>query len=1269
MEEEKKLKLFTVMWASYLPLLREEAQMMGLEMVSFSTKLLNREPRRTEEAAAAMEDADLVLLYRTNDHFWEVLDKTIGRIRERVPIVVVGSDPSSWPLSSVGPDTVAAVNSYLLYNGRENMANMLRRLLKVALGREVVYDDPRELPWQGIYHPGMGTLFTSTREYIDAYRRFLSRPVAAYVGLLYPRTNWATGNLDVERCLIGELEKRSIGVIPVFLYALKDRYLGNMGGIEAIRAFLLGEDGMPVVDGIVKLTAFFLGAPSGGSSDEDAASASTALLKDLNVPLFGPVISYYQSKEEWKDDPRGLGAQVAWSIAMPEFEGVIEPLVVGATRGLADPEGDAYEAVEERAARIAGRIARWIALRKKRNGEKKIAIILHNNPCASVEATVGGGAHLDTLESVADLLKRLEREGYDVQPFADGKALIEEIMTRKALSEFRWTTVEEIVRKGGALALLPADLYRCWFDALTIETQRRMATAWGEPPGEERNGIPAAMVYEGKIVITGVARGNVVICVQPKRGCAGARCDGQVCRILHDPDVPPPHQYLATYWWLAREFQADVLIHVGTHGNLEFLPGKATGLSATCFPDLAIDEIPHLYIYNADNPPEGTVAKRRSNAVLIDHLQTVMVKGGLYGDLERLEILLEEYGRYRQTEPARAHAVGHLIMDAITGLQLWDDDASLHDCLDEKIPEIHDRLSVMKNSFISKGMHIFGRRPEGDDLAAFVYAIARFDTDPSSLRGTVREVMTRETPRQDEAIAEAVDEVAERICRKYVLETTSLSEGLADCFPLNAEDEVRLRKAQADLEGIIRSVHASDEMGALLNGLGGGFIPPGPSGLVTRGRRDVLPTGRNFYSLDPRRIPSPSAWETGKTLAMKTIDKYRGEEGRFPENIAFYWPCTDIMWAEGEGLSQMLYLLGVMPEWGENGRYRRFRVLPLLELGRPRIDVTVRVSGITRDNFPDAVAMLDHAIRTVADLDEPLEWNFVRKHTLAKLNGRRGAGDIRQATYRIFASKPGTYQAGTQLAVYASAWKTPEDLSDVFLHWNGYAYGQDVFGEKARRSLETSLQTVDITFNKTVTDEYDLTGCCAHFGSHGGMINAARVLSRRDIKNYYGDTRDPAGVSVRTLTEEIRRVARAKILNPRWIEGMKGHGYRGAGEIGKRVGRIYGWQATTRAVDAAVLDDIARTYVMDPENRRFFEENNPWALEEMTRRLIEAAHRGIWKPSPDVDEALKVLYVDIEGWIEERMGDVWGDFQGGSIDVLTKEDVAMWKNKWEGEEG
>ncbi|MEW6161699.1 MAG: cobaltochelatase subunit CobN [Nitrospirota bacterium] len=1260
------MKVLTIMWSSYLPLIKEAADTLNIELMAYSNKQINSHLDIIKKVGSDMHRADLIILYRTNDAFWEEIEQDLKGLKGRAPIVVVGSDPSHWALSTVSPEVVATVYKYILFNGTENLTNMFRYLLHNLFDGSITFKEPFEVSWQGIFHPGMDRVFNSTDEYLYEYHRLLSFTPMSYIGILYFRSNWVTGNLEIERSLISSFENRKVGIIPVFLYSLKDESIGNLSGVEVTEKFLL-KDGKPIIDGVIKLTMFFLGNSKGDLKASDAP-LGVELMKMLNIPLFCPVISYYKDKKQWLDDPKGLGTQVAWSMAMPEFEGVIEPMIIGATRGTTRPEEESYEAICDRVDKLAERIIRWINLRKKPNSEKKVAFILHNNPCASVEATVGAGAHLDTIESVADILKRMKKEGYQVNPPENGKALIDEIMDKKAISEFRWTTVEEIVDKGGVLDFVEKEKYMQWFNELPENTRQRMNEAWGEPPGEEKDGIPAAMVYNDKIVITGVNYGNAVVCVQPKRGCAGARCDGQVCKILHDPDVPPPHQYIATYKWLSKEFGVDAIVHVGTHGNLEFLPGKSTGLSSGCFPDIGVDTMPHLYIYNADNPPEGTTAKRRSNAVLIDHMQTVMVKGELYGDLEQIDRLLEEYERYKNTEPAKAHTISHMVMDKVKSLNLLDGDLELtHDNFKDKVRDIHDRLTVLKDTYIPKGMHIFGRLPEGEKLSDFIYAIVRYETAPNSLRGIVSQIISREAGLTGDELSEKVEEVAKGACKDYVMNGVLLDKNIGDLFTLQPDELSIIKDVEKKIHDVMQGVLASDETASLLNGFNSGYIEPGPSGLITRGRSDILPTGRNFYSLDPQRIPTPAAWEIGKSLAEKTIEKYLEEEGRYPENIAFYWQCTDIMWSDGEGMAQMMYLLGTRPVWQNNGRLKGFEIIPLKELKQPRIDITVRVSGITRDNFPSSIELLDEIVQAVAILDEPLEWNFIKKHTLEKLDGKSASDkdELRKATYRIFASMPGTYQAGTQLAVYASAWKTEQDLSDVFLYWNGYAYGKGSFGEPAHQSLKESLKTVEVTFNKTVTDEYDLTGCCCYFGTHGGMINAAKVVSGKDIQNYYGDTREQDRISVRTLSEEIRRISRAKILNPKWIEGMKEHGYKGAGEISKRVGRLYGWQATAKAVDGSIFDDVARTFMMSEENKKFFEENNPWALEEIARRLIEAVERGLWNPSPDVKEALKQIYVEIEGWIEEKIGDVKGDFQGGSIDVVTKEEIEAWKKKME----
>ena len=1270
-------KVTAILWHSHTTTMRRAKELVKdvLAVKVYSARFLDEGKEDLAAALADIDQADLIFFYRSAaETIWDELEETVKKLGK--PVVCVAHDPALWALSTVGPEMIFRCQSYVVQGGEENFARMLRYLAAEVLGEQVEYAEPVILPWEGIYHPNYPECFHTVEEYLAWYQP----KEAPTVGLLFARNNWVNSNLAVEDLLIRLLEEKGYNVLPAFCYSLKDVELGTKGSGEVVRQYFFGQDGRSRINALVKLLSFFLEARTKTDDfiKESVASSGVTLLQKLNVPVFQPVTSFYRTLEEWALDPQGLNRDIAWCVSLPEFEGVIEPIfIAGANR---EGELEIRVPVEERCRRLAERVDNWIKMAQKPVSERKVAFILNNNPCASVEATVGGGANLDTLESVARVLQRMQEAGYQVDPPSSGKELIDTIMERKAISEFRWTTTDEIVGKGGALKLMPVEEYRSWFDTLSLQVRERLIGAWGAPPGEAKNGVPAAMVHDGKILITGVQYGNAVVCVQPKRGCAGARCDGQVCKILHDPDIPPPHQYMATYRFLERDFGVDAVVHVGTHGNLEFLPGKGVGLSGDCYPDLAIGAMPHLYIYNADNPPEGTIAKRRSYATLVDHMQTVMTGGGLYDELAELDRYLEEYEKAKIADPGRAHMLEHLIIEEIQKTNL-DKQISVeggHESFADIAEKAHAVLSVIRNTRIQDGQHIFGELPEGERRVEFINSILRFDTGQEiSLRRAVAQMMEldlaelladqgRVSTRHGKsfgALLEDIDAATKAFIARFLkgqeVDAGLAQEVLGDMF-LGAGALPALNAVLPRVLDLDARIEASREIESLLSGFAGEYIPAGPSGLITRGRDDVLPTGRNFYSLDPHRVPTRAAWEVGKRLAEKVLTKHLAEEGRYPENVALYWMCNDIMWADGEGLGQMFCLLGVKPRWLPNGRVAGVEVIPPEELGRPRIDLTVRVSGITRDNFPNCVELLDEAVQAVAALDEPVELNYVRKHTLAQLDGQSDAQAWRDATLRIFASRPGTYMAGVNLAVYASAWKDEEDLADIFVYWNGYAYGKDVYGKEAFRQLQSSLKTVDITYNKVVSDEHDLFGCCCYFGTHGGMTAAARVASGKEVKTYYGDTREPEHVEVRTLADEVRRVVRTKLLNPKWIEGQKRHGYKGAGDISKRVGRVYGWEATTQEVDDWIFDDITRTFIMDEENRRFFEEHNPWALEEIARRLLEARQRGLWNADPEVLEGLKEHYLEIEGWLEEKMGEVKGEFQGGAIDILTTEEVADW---------
>lgn len=921
---------------------------------------------------------------------------------------------------------------------------------------------------------------------------------------------------------------------------------------------------------------------------------------------------------------------------------------------------------------------------------RKAVFVFHKNECAGLEAGVGGAAGLDSGESVVRIMQQMQAAGYQLENIpASGEELMQTILARKAIAEFRWTTVDEIVSKGGHLALLDNEIYEQWFAKLPEKARADLIEGWGEPPGWEMNGVPPSMVLDGKLVITGLNFGHVNVIMQPKRGCAGSRCDGQVCKILHDPDIPPPHQYIATYMYMDHIFGADVLIHVGTHGNLEWMPGKGAGLSAACWPDIAIGSVPHLYIYNADNPAEGVVAKRRSYATLVDHQQTVMSTADTYGDLQELEELLGDYQRAGEDDRARAHQLEHLINEAIDRNHFRQEiDALEATDFQAVVTRCHELLSSVRNSQTRIGMHVFGDRPQGEVRAEVINTILRFDSNNDlNTRRLVFDLWGEDifaalnepggSGRGGKVYGEMLYE-ADRLALDFIVRSMR-RENLAAVLSEQAEGaiddalQMRFERFASLVAEIDQRIEDSDEIDALLNAMNGGYVPAGPSGYISRGRYDVLPTGRNFYNVDPTRIPTRAAYRVGVRLAEALLTRYQKEEGRYPETVGMVWLASDIMRADGEQIGQILHLLGARPKWKANGQVDGFEILDLEELGRPRIDVNIRVSGITRDCFPDAVKYVDQIVQAVAMLDENPDLNFVRRHLVKQAAGQgvslEDKAQFRRLSFRIFCAQPGVYRAGVNLAVYASAWKTEGDLSDVYVFWNGYAYGGGAgdgnYGVQAHRELVANLTRVEVTFDKHISDEGDFLNCCGYFSNYGGMTVAAKALSGKAPRTYYGDTRDPAHVTVTDFADEMRRVVRTKLLHPKYIEGMKAHGYKGAGDLSKRIGRVYGFGATTGKVDNWIFDEIAETFVLDAEMKAWFDEVNPWALEEIGRRLLEAESRGIWKADPELLERLKEAYLDIEARLEDTMGDVQGDFQGGSVDVMTADDVAQWKSAME----
>jgi len=1245
------------MMGAFGPVLKRAAEKNDIDLTFYSSTVLGQSQDALKNAIKSMLDSDAILLHHSSEMVWDQIDKELKYIGENVPIICLG-DPSDWIHSTVRSEIVSTCQLYFLYSGEENFKNLLGYIRKELTNEDITVDHPKKIPWSGIYHPESDKIFTNTQDYLKWYNPHIQE--GNWVGVIFLRFWWTSGNLTIEDSLIRQLEQDGLNVISFFTYWAKDEGVGANGIADDIRDYLM-DNGVSRVDAVIKLVPYLLGATS--TTDFESTSAIITginLLKILNIPVFQPIVSSFMTVEQWRES-EGLTYDTSHSVAMPEFDGVIEPVFIG-SNGSVTKGDESREAIIERCHKVSLRVKKWINLAKKPINKRKVSFILNNSPCGNSDANIGGGIHLDVLESMAHIMQQMQKEGYNVIPPTSGKELIQTMIEKRAKSEFRWTTVEDIVTHGGALMQMELSTYLPFFTSLSITTQKKMIDTWGEPPG-------IGMVYDNKIIISGLTFGNVSIHVQPKRGCYGARCDGEVCKILHDPDCPPTHQYLATYYWIEHIYNADIVIHIGTHGNLEFLPGKSLGLSDECYPDIASGTVPFIYIYNADNPPEGTIAKRRANATLVDHMQTVMTQGGLYEGLEELETLLGQYENTKH-DKARAHALRHLIIDAIKAVNLENDTHTTSDMsLEEIVSRSHEVLSKIRNTQIQSGMHTFGELPEGEKRLDFINSIIRFDTGDPSPRRTIAQIMgfdlTDLLKNQDkysdeyEASYGAILELLDTINKEFIGFSLNLTQKpYSEIFkhPLSSRQVQELDLIRERILDINHRVEESREIESLLNGLSGGYTPAGPSGLISRGHDDVLPTGRNFYSLDPYKLPTKAAWRVGKNLAESLISKYEREEKTIPENVGFFWICTDVMSADGEMYAQMMALIGVEPVWHSNGQVRKFSIIPLEKLGRPRIDITVRSGGILRDNFSNCYELLDEAIQAVAALDEPTEKNFVRKHALQ--NMKENNLTWRDATLRIFSSPPGTYSSGVNLAVLASAWKTEADLADIFVVWNGYAYGKEIQGKAAHEQFISSLSTVAVTFNSTITDEYDLLDCCCFFGTHGGLTAAARVYSGNDVKPYYGDTREPENIEVRDLADEIRRVVRTKLLNPKWIDGMKEHGYQGAADIMRRITHVYGWEASTQEVDDWIFDDIAKTFVNDEEMRRFFEENNPYALEEIARRLLEAEQRGLWDADEMVLEELKENYLEVESWLEDQVTE--GNHQGGNVDIFTHEDVGSW---------
>lgn len=1156
------------------------------------------------------------------------------------PVVVVSGelavDAELTEVSTVPANVATTAHTYLAEGGRENLINLHHFLSDTLLLTGFGFEPAQHMPLWGA---------------LEGYEQRIEVPAdhspadAPRVGIIYYRAQHLAGNTNYVRELAEAVDARGAKAVPIFAASLRqanEELLGVLGTMDVLITTVLAAGGTKPAQ---------VGA---GGQDE---AWDVAQLAALDIPILQG-LALTNSRSEWEENDEGLSPlDVATQIAVPEFDGRV--ITVPFSFKEYDADGlVAYIPDAERCERLAGIAVRHARLRHIPNADKRVVLMLSAYP--TKHARIGNAVGLDTPVSTLRVLEELHAAGYDLGDISaipgfnpgdaeaiaqgeygahDGDALMHAIIEAGG-HDPEWLTDEVLANNPHKLS---AETYKQFFDTLPEAMQEEMREHWGEAPGEHY-----VNTSTGELYIAGLRFGNVMVMVQPPRGF-GENPVG----IYHDPDLPANHHYLGTYYWLREEFGADAIVHMGKHGNMEWLPGKNAGLSNECYPDQAVADLPLIYPFLVNDPGEGTQAKRRAHATLVDHMIPPMARAESYGDITRLEQLLDEHATIAAMDPAKLPAIRQEIWTLLTAAKMdrdlgWEERPD-EDAFDDKMMEIDGWLCEIKDAAIRGGLHILGEAVTGEVRVELVLAMLRARQlwgGQEAVPGLREALGLSEAGDETRHSVDAVEQTAFGLLE--ALEERSWDEGAVDeilagtSLPEGADIEaVRNLLTFACREIVPRLGASKREIKQVLRALEGRFIEAGPSGSPMRGLVNVLPTGRNFYSVDPKSLPSRLAWETGQLLADSLISRYREEhDGEYPKSVGLSVWGTSAMRTSGDDIAEVFALLGVRPVWDEaSRRVIDLEVMSLEELGRPRIDTTVRISGFFRDAFPHVLALIDDAVQMVAALDESEEDNYIRAHAAqdAAEGAGAGAGEGAGHVRRIFGSKPGTYGAGLLELIESGNWRDDQDLAAVYTSWGGYAYGRDLNGVEAADDMRTAYRRIQVAAKNVDSKEHDIADSDDYFQFHGGMVATVRALSGAEPEAYIGDSTRQETVKTRTLHEESRRVFRARVVNPRWIEAMRNHGYKGAFEMSATVDYLFGYDATTGMMEDWMYEQLTETYVADPVNREFFEQSNPWALRDIAERLLEAAERNLWEsPSEEARNTLTQAFLDMEGAMEAK---------------------------------
>lgn len=1090
---------------------------------------------------------------------------------------------------------------------------------------------------EGLYHPS-GRGCQSINAYLEAHV-IPGRPT---IGVWFGQYYWVNGNLAHIDALIMEIENRGANAVAVFSLRFKDNDRGNMGADEVVDMFFK-QNGKPVIDVLISTIGFAMSVTN---------PEYQTVLPDLGVVTLQGITTSHPYAV-WKDSIQGVSTMdVCTQAAQPEFDGnlitvpfatreedKIDPITGGLLVRLSP--------IADRVQKLVSLSLNWAQLRQKSNEEKRVAVIFHHYPPRNDR--IGCAAGLDSFASVNELLRRMKDEGYKIErTFENGDMLAKEILDRMT-TDRRWMTPEKMDQRAEAWA--SPDDYQPWHDELPAPIRAVMSEKWGKMPGD-------LFVHENKLLFPGFMNGNVFITVQAPRGYLE-----NPEAILHDLYLPPPHHYLAYYRYIKHVFRADAVMHIGKHGSLEWLPGKALGLSEDCYPDLSIMDLPNIYPYIINDPSEGTQAKRRSYCCIIDHLTPAFTNSELYEEMSVVEQMLAQLAEAKREDPAKVPVIVNLLWNAVKEADLHEDLGYTEEQAktepDAFAGKLHAYLSEIGDTMIADGLHTMGLAPEGERLVEFLTQMVRLDNgnvpslreaivsamghdydDLLKHRGEARPGYGGKTGGQiiDEAHKTCVILIGKLAEHNY---NPELVDEITQHAPGKGTERIRqsLWYVASTLVPNVRLV--TDEIDASIAALSGRFVKPGASGAPTRGQADILPTGRNFFSLDPRIIPTRAAWEVGRNLGDQLLESYRKEKGDYPESVGIIVWGGPTMRSKGDDIAEILYLMGLKPVWNEvNGVVQGLEVIPLSELKRPRIDVMPRVSGFFRDAFPNLMEMIDVGARMVAALNEQPENNYLRKNVIKdaedyRRNGKTEDEAMRLATLRVFGCPPGTYGAGVAELVEAKNWEKQEDLGNNYIRYSAHAYGKGTYGIQTPETFKKHLSRMTLTVKNEDSREYDMMSCVDFYNYYGGLIAAVKTIRGELPLAMVGDSSDPQRLVIRNTFEEAKHVLRSRILNPKWIEGLKRHGYKGAGDLSKVMDIIIGWDATAEVMEDWMYERVANRYALDPEMQKWLKEVNPYALQNILDKLLETISRGMWNADEEMEEKLRNAYLEIEGEIEE----------------------------------